>query len=73
MQTITVQVAIPDALEKKFTERVKTHGGDPLRYVQEAVAKDLVSMEDPERQRRLDAVFEDIHTKYGEALGNLAK
>lgn len=73
MQTITVEISIPDELRQKFEARLKAHGGDTRQYVQEAVARDLFSMSDPNRQRLIDNTFEEIDRKYGEALSNLAK
>ncbi len=73
MTTRMIEVAIPDELQPMFAERLKTYGGDSSRYVQEVVAKDLNEMQDPARQSEIDATFDAIHRKYGEALSNLAK
>jgi len=48
-------------------------GGDGSRYVQEVIAKDLTEMQNPDRHSQIDATFDAINRKYGEALQNLAK
>ena len=73
MQTFTIEVFIPDELRQQFEARLEAHGGNTGHYVQEVIAKDLFSMSDYSRQQLIDATFEEIDRKYGEALHNLAK
>ena len=73
MQTINIEVSIPEELRQRFEARIKAHGGDTRQYVQEVIARDLFAMSDPSRQRLIDETFEQIDRKYGEALTNLAR
>ncbi len=73
MQTINIEVAIPDELKQRFEARLRTYGGDTHKYVQDVIARDLFAMSDPSRQSLIDDTFEEIDRKYGEALANLAR
>jgi hypothetical protein len=41
MHTVTVEVRIPDDLRERFDVRVRQHGGDEGRYLQEVLERDL--------------------------------
>ena len=73
MQTINIEITIPDALKQRFENRLRAYGGDTHKYVQEVIARDLLATSDASRQRLIDRTFEEIDRKYGEALTNLAK
>ena len=72
MRIFTIEVSIPDELQAQFEDRIQAFGGDTGRYIKEVVARDLVPMRDPARQRMIDAAFEAIDQKYGKALKKLA-
>jgi hypothetical protein len=41
MDTVTVELRIPDDLRERFAARVREHGGDQDQYLQEVLERDL--------------------------------
>lgn len=41
METISVELSLPDDLREQFEARVQAHGGDQGRYIREVVERDL--------------------------------